>query len=683
MAILAFAMVALIGIAGLVVDVGNAYALQRKVRNAVDSAALAGAGELAKRGATTNANVLSAVRRYAALNALREEDIEVWYCDLDGNALQPVNNDGFSPPSAVDGESVVGVLVRGRGEVVTYLARVVGVDTLRSAGSSMGWVSCGSCSAGNLFPAAISADAFSANDGTPYIGQRYTFWGSQTAPGNFGWLSWNTNPGHTSNGTLVANINNPSNSGQWRVGDWIPCGPGVQSSSSVRAALDAIIASDDPTVTVPVYNAVQGNGSNVSYRVVGFARMRLTDYSLTGRDKYLAGVFERWVEPSGEAGCADMGVCAVKLRQPMVEQHSIAGVVSIWEPELKEQVQIGTEHVPVDVVNVLDLSGSMNSRWGSGSGREVKLVTAKRVLTEFNSLLSPAEGDRAGLVTFPQLSYGDWYRTPCWSQWHNTYYLAAVRSQLTDAIASLNATINGLSANGATPLATAVQMGRQTVLPNGVATEGRVPVLIVASDGIANCTVDGRWTGFTGDTANAPSCNASAEQDAIEQALIAKQDGIIVFTIAVGDDFNSDVLRAMATEDTDPTKPHFFQAVSETDLEAIYQSLAVRVQNIGSECQVNEFESAGTNATVSIYKDGALYDQTTAAESGSYVFPDVEPGTYTFSVTMRKNGLTFDIMTDVIGGSESETPPSVTVGSAAGTYIRDLYLRSSTPLVCN
>jgi len=451
----------------------------------------------------------------------------------------------------------------------------------------------------------------------------------------------------------------------------------------VRSALDGILASGDPTVTIPVYSAIQGSGSNVTYRVQGFARMRLTGYSLTSRDKYLAGRFERWVEPSGEAGCADLGICAVKLRQPMVEQHSIAGVVSLWEPELSEEIQVATEHIPVDVVNVLDISGSMNSRWGSGSGREVKLVTAKRVLTAFNNLLSPTEGDRAGLVTFPRLSYGEWYRTRCGSQWHNTYYLADVRNALTDAVATVNATINGLSASGGTPLASAVQLGRQTVLPDGVVTEGRVPVLIVASDGIANCTVDGRWTGFNGETTNAPSCNASAEQDAIEQAMIAKQDGIIVFTIAVGDDFNSAVLEAMATEDTDPTKPHFFQAGSETDLDAIYQSLAVRVQNIGSECQVNEFESAGTNATVSIYRNGTLYDQTTAAVSGSYVFPDVEPGTYTFSVTMQKNGLTFDIMTDVIGGSESDAPPSVTVGSAVGTYIRDLYLRSSTPLVCN
>ena len=82
------------------------------------------------------------------------------------------------------------------------------------------------------------------------------------------------------------------------------------------------------------------------------------------------------------------------------------------------------------------------------------------MLTAFNNLLSPTEGDRAGLVTFPRLSYGEWYRTRCGSQWHNTYYLADVRNALTDAVATVNATINGLSASGGTPLP-AVQLGRR------------------------------------------------------------------------------------------------------------------------------------------------------------------------------------------------------------------------------
>jgi Mg-chelatase subunit ChlD len=364
----------------------------------------------------------------------------------------------------------------------------------------------------------------------------------------------------------------------------------------------------------------------------------------------------------------------------MTERRSIAGVVSIWEPRLSERVVPAVQHIPVDVVNVLDISGSMNDRWGPG--QEVKLSTAKAVLTEFNNYLMPAEGDRVGLVTFPTISTGAWYGLACTGSWHRYYYRGYVRSQLTIDVQAVNNIIQMLSANGGTPIASAMQLARAVALPDGEPTPGRVPVIILASDGLANCTVDGRWTGFDGMTYDPPPCNGLAEQQALEQANIAKQAGIIVFTIAMGDSFNSDLLRAMATADTDPSKPHFFVANTGQDLRAIYLSLAQRINNIGGECNVEEFESSGEYARVSLYKDGELYATTTASATGSYVFTDVEPGTYSFAVTMQKNGLTFDVLTKLIGGPPAEEPITITVGQGVGTYVKDLYLRTSTPLQC-
>ena len=677
MAIVAMSMVVLLGVVGLVVDVGNAYALQRKVRNAVDAAALAGAGELAKHGSTTNANVLAAVRRYASLNTLQEANVQAWYCDLDGNALQPVNNDSFSPPADVSGTSVAGVLVRGNGTVNAYLAHLVGVDSFTSAAESMGWVSCGTCEAGDLFPAGIGLHTFSSNGGVPLVGPPYTFWGDKTAAGNFGWLSWNADP---SNPVLVGNINHPSNSGRWRVGDWIPCGPGVMSSSGVAAALDDLIQSGRNEVTVPVYSAVRGTGSSVEYQVAGFVRLRITGYNFQGRDKYLVGEFLRWVDGSGEGGCADLGVCTVKLRQPMTEERAIAGVVSVWEPNLTGGVAPAESHAPVDVVHVVDLSGSMADRWASG--QEAKLATVKRAVTELNNALLPAEGDQVGLVSYPVSTYGQWYSPLCTAAWTNTYYGAQVLSPLTSSVATVNGLVSGLAATGGASTAAGMQLGRFTALPNELPTPGRAPVVILASDGLSNCTVDGRWTGFSGDGADSPACNAIAQQHAIEQANLAKQAGVIVFTVAVGGGFDTDFLQAMATEDSDASRPHFFQAGSRAELESIYQAIALRLNDTGQDCDVEEFESAGSGAVVSIYKNGSLYAQTTASDTGSYVFPDVDPGTYTFSVSMSRNGLTFDTMTDVIGGPEAPSAPTVTVGASVGTYIRDLYLRSSTPLIC-
>ncbi|MHB0876003.1 MAG: vWA domain-containing protein [Anaerolineae bacterium] len=679
LAILAIGMVAILGTVGLVVDIGNAYTVQRKVRNAVDASALAAAREMARQQLTTNSQVLGAARRYAELNQVSPDDIQVWYCDLNGTRLQPVNDDGFSPPTEVNDVPVSGVVVEGRKTVSAYLAHLVGVHSFSASQQSMGYVVCGACSAGGgsdgLFPAAISRSSFV--NGIPAYDTEYRFWGDKTGAGNFGWLSWDDGSGHTSEPTLVSNLQDLTRSGRWSVGASIPAGPGVKNSSGVKSALNAWIGIE---VTVPVYDYTTGSGSNLTYHIVGFVRIKITGYNFQGSDKYIKGEAVLYVEPTGEAGCANLGVCVVKLRPPLTEVRSIAGVVSVWEPRLSESVHPSTEHIPVDVVNVLDTSGSMNDRWGSGG--EVKMATAKRVLTIFNNYLLPAEGDKAGLVTFPLEQNGSRYNLLCNSGTYRTRYLARLRSALTDNVTAVNSIISSLTATGGTPLAGAMQMGRDTVLPSGAVTPGRVPVLVVASDGVANCTIDGKWTGQEG--YNLGGCNTIAEQQAIEQANMAKQQGIIIFTIAIGDDFNSNLLRAMATEDTDPNKPHFFQAVTQDDLEQIYETIANRVNDIGSECGVEEFEATGDNTVVTIYKDGSTtaYRQTVASSTGAFVFTNVEPGEYTFSATMSRNGLTFDILTEVIGGPEAEEPIALSVGEGKGTYVQDLYLRTSTPLQC-
>ena len=682
--ILALGMITLLVAAGLVIDVGNAYALQRKVRNAVDAGALAGARELARQNTTTNAQVLEAARKFVAANGVPVDKVGVWYSDVSGTPLQPVNNDGFPPPTDVNGTPVAGVVVTAQAQVGTYLAYLAGIHTLSASEQSLARVICGACEAGasdGLFPVAVDANTFSATGGKPAIGTSYVIWGDKRTPGNFGWVSWSDSPGHTSETTLVANLQQLTRSGVWHVGDQLPCGPGVKNSSDVTAELSKF-KSSPRLVTVPVYSAVTGTGENTKYTISGFVRMKIVDYNFSGNDKSITAKFENWVEPSAEGGCADMGVCTVKLRPPLTERRSIAGVVSIWEPKLGEHLSTATSHVPVDVVNVLDISGSMADRWGSG--QEVKLVTAKRVLTDFDAQLQPTAvpGDRLGLVTFPQVTSGSYYSLRCSSGYYSTRYLGQVRSALTADIASVNSIINGLTANGGTPLAGAISAARSVVIP-GAPDPTRVPVLIIASDGITNVTVDGRWTGFSGTTYSAPACNDLAVQDALSQANMAKQQGIIIFTIAIGDDFNSDLLRAIATADSDPAKPHFFTAVNQNDLASIYQQIATRVANIGAECAVEEFETVGNGLTVTLSQNGSVVAQTTTSASGSYVFNDVQPGTYTLTVSGQKDGMTFDVMTDIIGGPAATQPITVTAGTGMGTYQRDLYVRTSTPLQCH
>ncbi len=127
-----------------------------------------------------------------------------------------------------------------------------------------------------------------------------------TQPGNFGWLTWAGSP---SVGTLVTSLTppgdsytylNPSNPADHvvSVGDWIQGRPGVANSSDVRAALDGLKTID---IVVPVWDAAAGGGNHATYRVVNFARMRLTDYDLSDENRISARFL-------GYATCADVNL---------------------------------------------------------------------------------------------------------------------------------------------------------------------------------------------------------------------------------------------------------------------------------------------------------------------------------------------------------------------------------------
>jgi hypothetical protein len=161
--------------------------------------------------------------------------------------------------------------------------------------------------------------------------------------------------------------------------------------------------------------------------------------------------------------------------------------------------------------------------------------------------------------------------------------------------------------------------------------------------------------------------------------------GGIVFSIAIGDNFQYDFLRAIASADTDPSKPHFFVAPGPQELEQIYRSIAERVQNIGTEnCYVEEYPLPGEGATVVLYKNGQVYRTTTASATGAFQFTGVEPGTYQIAAWLEREGLRYDILTDSLGGNPLETLPTIEISDSPAYEVKNinLYLKNSTPLVC-
>jgi hypothetical protein len=140
-----------------------------------------------------------------------------------------------------------------------------------------------------IYPIALSAQTVATATNGQVLVDIY----NGTRPGNFGWLSWTGDP---SEPTLVTSLLPPGNSSTYanpyntsdhmlQVGSWVWGKPGVSNSSSVRDALDAL---EDIDIVVPVWDAVQGQGSEALYHVSGFAMVRIKGYRLPNQNRITA-----------------------------------------------------------------------------------------------------------------------------------------------------------------------------------------------------------------------------------------------------------------------------------------------------------------------------------------------------------------------------------------------------------
>ncbi len=367
-------LVVLMALIALVVDVGNAYAQRRIVQNAADAAALAATRELARGNDTTNTQVLAKAQEFAQLNGVDRNTVHAYYFSLNPDApdietdLGEVLPDGNHPDSRA-----TGVRVKVARRFDTYLARVVGRNTMDASADSSGQVSKGICIATDspgLFPFGVDINLFDneQDHGDVTLYKEYTILGdkavnkkhggTQVVPGNFHWLSWD---GDTSNPTLEANMHETSRSGVWNVGDMIPGSTGVQSSNGIVNELTARVNGTDPNrpskILLPIYDEAEGTGSGAEYRVAGFGWFTITGFQLTGNDPYISGYFSPGNSADSEGGCFDVGASTVKLRPAMHLHRTIEGRVAYQY--LKTEQPSGQSTYPVDVVLVMDTSGSM------------------------------------------------------------------------------------------------------------------------------------------------------------------------------------------------------------------------------------------------------------------------------------------------------------------------------------
>jgi len=140
-----------------------------------------------------------------------------------------------------------------------------------------------------FYPIALHIDTLAGVE----VGQELEDIYNGAGHGNFGWLSWT---GHPSVPALVASLTPYGDSDTYvnpddpddralSAGDWVHGKPGVSNARSVRDALDTL---ESIVITVPVWDEATGQGNNLEYHVVGFARVQITDYRLPGQDRISA-----------------------------------------------------------------------------------------------------------------------------------------------------------------------------------------------------------------------------------------------------------------------------------------------------------------------------------------------------------------------------------------------------------
>ncbi len=252
----------------------------------------------------------------------------------------------------------------------------------------------------------------------------------------------------------------------------------------------------------------------------------------------------------------------------------IAGtLISALSPVATSAKSCSTVSTPLDVVYVVDVSGSMNAGFfGSGS----RIAAARAGMLTVNDMIAQENnGSRVGLVTFTSS--------------------ASVRAGLTPNISSVSRIISGLSAGGGTALHTGVYAA--TSLLQSSREAAHLPVVILFSDG---------------------STSVSAGKASLDQLHRAIPDAVI-YGVGVGQAAAMEVLQYGATVGSGA----LYMANNASVLTAALQTIIGKTM-VCPPVAIDDsaITSHGTAVTVEVLQNDLLEDATppltiTEASNGS------------------------------------------------------------------
>jgi hypothetical protein len=261
LAILAVSIVALCAMGAFVMDVGAWLQGHRATQAVADASALAGAQALPLDTGSATAIALD----YSTKNG----------GGVAGGDIQFASNTFASDT----------IKVKARRTGAGFLARVLGISSVNLTADA-------EARAYNLGEATYAApfgisksEPFLSGSGCPCYNVQTSFDLGKVGPGGFEVINIDGSHGGIGPGTLA----------DWIFGGldqsmptgWYYSDPGAKfTSSQVQSAMDARVGS---VLLFPVYDAIQGTGSNLQYHIVGWASFYMTGWTAHGNDATISG----------------------------------------------------------------------------------------------------------------------------------------------------------------------------------------------------------------------------------------------------------------------------------------------------------------------------------------------------------------------------------------------------------
>jgi Flp pilus assembly protein TadG len=289
-------MIAMLGITGIVIDVGAWFHQQRVEQSTVDAAALAGAQALP----TKAEDPRTVATTYASDNG-GVEGLSVTI----GSKFTP--NDMITVTQARSAQG--------------YFSKLFGVPTvtIRTHASAVAAIPSEVTGAApvavDIHLPQLSGTVGGAVCPCFNVPARIPIGKKPAAPGAFGWIDLASHNGNTGTSTLE----------QWITSGYqgyLPLGDYDSDPGAKHALADALTRREGSDLLFPVYDSLSGNGSTAPYHVIGWASFHLDSFDPgpQGNVAALNGYFDRviWdgiVSASGQATppVPDLGVYSVAL----------------------------------------------------------------------------------------------------------------------------------------------------------------------------------------------------------------------------------------------------------------------------------------------------------------------------------------------------------------------------------